>query len=362
MPEEEVLAPVKNYGYQEGGEDDFITEFEEPENKPEEKPAEKPAEKPEEKKPEVEDKKPEPEEKKPESKPEEKPADTKPEEKAEEKPAEVTASDWRKAINAGVDKYEVLAELGYDKWTIDMIKYKDQTGDVVPYLKAKTVDYSKMTPEQLLKEDMQRSSPGMSEKALNFKFTKEFSDKYYLNREDYPEGSDEAEYGQEQLRLDAEKKRKEFIEEQQKFTAPEPQPDLDATKKEAALQQQRAQIGNAVMNNDATKNLQATKSIVFGEGKESFNYPIADIQPLIDSALNTIVNSGRTDLTGVDMDHFYKTLAYGADPAKFEKEFAIHLKAVAKKQLEEELGNVTPKEEKSDAPPDPSKDWGYKTK
>lgn len=262
-------------------------------------------------------------------------------EKIIEKPAEITATDWKEALKKA-DKYEALKELGYDDFTIGMLKYKEQTGDVTPYLQVKTVDYTKMTPEQLIKQDMIKANPGMSDKALNFKFNKEISEKYYLNRDDYPEDSDEAIYGQEQLRLDGEAKRKSFIEEQDKFKAPEPQPDLDATKREAELQQQKAALGSAVMNNDATKTLQTAKSLVFGEGEESFNYPITDVQPLVDTALNTILNSGRTDLSGVDMNVFYKQLAYGSNPAAFETAFAKHHQALAKKKFQSELQNVTP--------------------
>ena len=182
----------------------------------------------------------------------------------------------------------------------------------------------------------------MSEKALNFKFNKEFNEKYYLNREDYPEDSDEAEYGQEQLRLDGENKRRSFIEEQEKFKAPEPKSDLDATKKEADLQQQQATLSSAVMNNDATKNLQTAKAIKFGEGEESFNYPIKDPQNFVDTALQTVLNSGRANLEGVDLNVFYKQLAKGQ--ADWETAFAAHQQALAKKKFQDELQNISPKD------------------
>lgn len=317
--EEQVLELPKNFGYH--WQDNVVEEEQIPKKEPEVK---------EEVKPEVK------EEVVPEVK-EEPPVEIKP----EIKPAEVTKADWKQALKAE-NKYEVLKELGYDDWTIDMLKYKEQTGDLTRYLEAKTVDYTKMTPEQLIKVDLQRQNPGMSEKALNFKFNKELSEKYYLNREDYPEDSDEAIYGQEQLRLDGEQKRKAFIEEQNKFKAPEPQPDLNATKRDAELQQQRVQLTEAVMNNDATKTLQTTKSLVFGEGEESFKYPIKDIQPLVDTALSAVLASGQKDLTGVDMNVFYKQLAIGQDLPGFEKAFAKHQYAVARKKLESEMHNQTP--------------------
>jgi hypothetical protein len=277
-----------------------------------------------------------------------------------EKPAEVTTVDWKAALKTA-DKWEALKELGYDDFTIGMLKYKEKTGNVTPYLEVKTVDYSKMTPEQVLRLDLQKRNPGMSEKALNFKFNKELSEKYYLDREEFPEESDEAIYGQEQLRLDAEQKRKDFLTEQEQFKAPEPTPDLDATKKAAELQQQRAALGTSVMNNEATANLQKAKAITFGQGEESFNYPIADAQSLVDIALNTILNSGRTDLAGVDLNAFYKQLAKGQPD--WEEAFAKHHQAIGKKQVQTELQNVTPSNAQgADQPAENLKDYGYKTR
>lgn len=346
----EDQTPTRNYGYLEENE---VVEI--PQETPQPEVAEVPKEEPkEEPKAEV---KPEPkQEVKTETKEE-----PKEEPKAEVKPAEVTAADWKQALKAGVDKYEVLKELGYDDFTIGMLKYKEQTGDYTPYLQVKTVDYTKMSPEQILKEDLRRQFPDMSEKTLNFKFNKELKDKYYLDREEYPEGSDEAEVGQELMRLDAEQRRKAFIEEQNKFKAPEPQPEVDATKREAELQQQRATLGNLVMNNEATTGLQKTKSISFGEGEESFNYPIEDPKALVDIALNTILNSGRTDLTGVDLNLFYKQLAKG-QPG-WEKAYADHITALNKQKFQKEIGNITPIEGGDPVTPAKvEKDYGYKTR
>ena len=280
-----------------------------------------------------------------------------------EKPAEVPATDWRKSLKEvlkDTDKYEAFKELGLTDFEIGMLKYKEKTGDYTPYLEVKSVDYAKMTPEQLIKADMQKKYPGMNERALNFKYNKDLEEKYYLNRDDFPEDSDEAIYGQEQLRIDAEQKRKQFIEEQQQFKAPEPQPDLDATNREADLQRQRASLGESVMNNPFTKSLQANKYITFGEGEESFNYPVEDVQSLVDTALSAIVNSGYTDASKLNAEVFYKQLAYGKDPAKFEKELINHGRNLSKKDLQNELQNVTPPNNQTAAAPAEQKDYGYR--
>lgn len=260
-----------------------------------------------------------------------------------EQQAEAAAPvDWKTQIK-DVDKWEVLSTLGFDEFSIGMLKYKEKTGDVTPYLEAKTVDYTKMSPEQLLRLDLKKKNEGMSERALNIKLKKEIEDKYCLDRELHPEDSDEAVLGQEQLRLDAEQVRKAFIENQKSFKEPESLPDLDATRKEAEMQQLKASLGNGIMNDAATVNLKKAKTLTFGKGEASFNYPIKNVQPLIDAALTTIVESGRKDLKGINLNTFYKQLTYGSDPDGFEKEWADHIEAVAKKKFQKRIQNVKPK-------------------
>jgi hypothetical protein len=256
-------------------------------------------------------------------------------------PEDVKPVDWKAALKTA-DKWEALKELGYDEFTIGMLKYKEQTGDYTPYLQVKTIDYSKMTAEQLLKLDLANKNKGMSERALNFKFNKEFSEKYYLNREDYPEDSDEAIFGEEQLRLDAEAKRKEFIDEQVKFKAPEAAPDTEAPKRNAEIKERQEKQRAIVLNSPITKALQTAKAISFGVGEESFNYPITNVQAIIDNAMQTVLNSETLDIKDAEMTNFYKLLAIGLDVDGFEKSLADHYRGIGKKKVQAEIQNVTP--------------------
>lgn len=276
----------------------------------------------------------------------------------EVKPIEVKATDWKQALKSA-DKYEALKELGYDDFTINMLKYKEGTGDFLPYLQAKTVDYTKMTPAQLLKLDLQKQNPGMSERALDFKFKKDFETKYYQDRDEFPEDSDEAVFGEEQLRLDSEAKRKQFIEEQEAFKAPEPKADPDASRKAVELEQKQTQLRNFVLDSPLTKSLQTVKSISFGEGEESFNYPIKDSQGLIDSALNSVLSASDAELTPDNLQKFYAALAIGNDVQGFIKAHADHYKSLGHKKVQDELQNITPKANGVIPTPKPTKSYGY---
>ena len=259
-------------------------------------------------------------------------------------PAEVVNTlpiDWKTSLK-GVDKYDILKEAGFDDFAINMMKYKEKTGDYTPYLEAKTVDYSKMTDEELLRLDFKKNNPGLSEASLNFKFNKDFKEKYYTDRDDYEEGGDEATYGSEKLRLDSEEKRKQFIAEQEQFKAPEPTPDPDASRKAVELEAKQTQQRNYILESPVTKSLTTTKAITFGEGEGSFTYPIGNLQPVIDNALQAVLNSTDTELTAESLQGFYESLVFAQNPKAFMKASAAHFKAQGIKKVGDEIQGVTP--------------------
>lgn len=258
--------------------------------------------------------------------------------------------DWRKEVKAA-DHKEVLKELGYNDFAIDLLEYGKKTGDYTPYLEAKTVDYTKMTPEELVRLEIKIANPGMSEKALNFKINKELSDKYFTDRTAYPETSDEAEFGSEQLRLDGEKLRTQFIEKQQSFKPPESKVDTEAAEKAVQLQQQREQMGNLVLNNEVTVALKTAKSIAFGEGENSFNFPLPNIEQLVANVQSLLANSEHADLTGVDLKKLYKNLAINYDPDGFLDLYGKHMRALEFKKIQDELTNAAPPPDGSGTPP-----------
>lgn len=249
--------------------------------------------------------------------------------------------DWKASLK-GVDKYDILKEAGFDEFAINMMKYKEKTGDYTPYLEAKTVDYSKMTDEQLLRLDLKKNNPGLSEASLNFQFNKDFEEKYYTNRDDFEEGSVQANYGAEKLRLDSEEKRKQFIEEQNQFKAPEPTADPDASRKAVELEAKQTQQRNYILESSVTKSLQVAKAITFGEGEGSFTYPIGNLQPVIDNALQAVLNSTDTELTAESLQGFYESLVFAQNPKAFMKASAAHFRAQGIKKVGDEIQGVTP--------------------
>lgn len=250
--------------------------------------------------------------------------------------------DWKKELK-GLERKEVLKELGLDDFEIGMLDYRAKTGDLSPYLEVKTVDYSKLNDEQILKLDMKKQYPGLTEASLNFQFNREQREKYFLDREEYPEDSDEAKFGQERLRLDADKKRKEFIEQQESFKAPEKAPDTAQLQREADEQKRQANLKDAVLNNEATISFTQQKALKFGEGEESFNYPVDNVDDVVSNALNVITNSDRENLDGLSLNDFFKGIAVAANLPAFLDAYGKHHQALGHKKVQDEMQNISPK-------------------
>ncbi len=263
-----------------------------------------------------------------------------PNDEQQEKQTENTAPvvDWRESIKAA-DKYEALKELGYDEFTIGMLKYKDETGEFTPYVEAKTVDYTKMEADHLFKLELKKAHPTYSEKAIDLLFNRQQNEKYYLDREDYPEDSDEAIVGQELRQADAENLRKKFIDEQGKFKAPERQADAEAQQREQAEQVRQQKIQKEFLEHPAVKGLQEKKSISFGDGEGSFSYPVKELEPIIQSSLNTFLQSEHQSLEKVNVQDFLESMVIASNLADWKKKFAEHNQAIMHRKVQDELQN-----------------------
>lgn len=268
--------------------------------------------------------------------------------------------DWKEAIK-DADWKEVMKAKGFDDFAIKLMDYGKTTGNYTPFLEATTVDYTKLSNEQLIRLQAQQAeeNKGMSEKAFNFKFNKDFKDKYFLDREVHAEDSEEAEFGQELLRLDGERLKAQFIEKQQNFKAPEVKPDADAAQREAQQQQLRTQINNQVANDPATVALKTQNTISFGEGEDSFNYPVTDIESVIANTQALIANSGQTQVSSAELKKIYSSMIVGRDLENFIDLYGKHINTIALRKFQAEIGNITPVNDGTVVIPPPVADKGF---
>lgn len=307
----------------------------------EETPEEKVVEKVEDKAPEEVEKveeKAEPKEKIEEKVPE------KVEEKVEEKAPEVKQPVFNLDEELKkIDKWEALKKLGLDDFEIDLLKYKAETGDVTPYLEAKTVDYSKFTDEQIMRHDLRKQYKGMSDKAFELLYEKKVNEQFNLDAEVH--GDAAAELGRELLKFEADKIRQREIEAQKKFKAPEKPVDDTAQRQKQEQEKMIEEYKSYVNDNPATKTLLTDKRLVYGNGETAFNYAV-EPKSLVETALNPnlLFNDLKDKNGNADLAKVYKAKAYIANMEQVEKMLIEHGKTLGKKEEFEKLENPSKKE------------------
>jgi hypothetical protein len=310
-----------------------VEEVETPEEKVVEKIEEKTPEKVEEK---VEEKI---KEKEPE-KVEEKLEEQAPEVVKEEKPEKVFNLDEELKK---IDKWEALKKLGLDDFEIDLLKYKAETGDLTPYLEAKTVDYSKFTDEQIMRHDLRKQYKTMPDKLFDMLYEQKVNEQFKLDAEVHGEAA--AELGRELLKFEADKIRQREIEAQKKFKAPEKPVDDTAQRQKQEQEKMIEEYKSYVNDSPATKTLLTDKRLVYGNGETAFNYAV-EPKSLVETALNPnlLFNDLKDKNGNADLAKVYKAKAYIANMEQVEKMLIEHGKTLGKKEEFEKLENPSKKE------------------
>lgn len=207
-------------------------------------------------------------------------------------PPDVVAPNWQDVLKTQ-PKDDVLSALGVDASRLSMAEKLDdkmlkflQTwqngGDVKAYLQAMTTDYQNMSPEQIMRLDLQRQFPEMSESEVNRLYKRKVEDFYKLNAELYD--ADEVEDGKLLLKADAQKIRQSFMKEQSDLLLSAP-PAIEQVDTLAAKQAENAQIladyNKSLEADPFVKSFRETKAIKIGEGQESFNLTIDNPENVI---------------------------------------------------------------------------------
>lgn len=247
--------------------------------------------------------------------------------------------DWKTELKKA-DRNEALKELGLDQFEIDLINYRKETGDIIPYLEAKAIDYTKVTDAEILRRSLRNQYKELDDEEFDLLYQDEIADKYKLDPEIYDAQAQRL--GKLKMKVDAERVRKAFIADQQKFTIPVRQkevvqPPEDNTAKIAEMQQAWEQ---EVQANDATKKLLTDKRLVLG-GKESpFNFEVDDPAEAIASAVdNQKFWTLFQGADGTDFGKFFKVREYAKNPDKFEKTLIDYGKSLGRKAEVDELKN-----------------------
>lgn len=202
-------------------------------------------------------------------------------------PAQVVAVDWKAELKKA-DQAEILKELGFDDKMVGFFNKWRSDGDIASYIRAVTVDYSKMSAEQLMRHQLEVSNPELSADDLEELYQARVIDQYKLNPEIYSET--EVSRGKLLLKVDAKAIREGLTKQQQEYTLsakpPAPVVDNQAQIREAEMQELRTRYTASLTSAQVSKDLLANKTLALGTGEYAMKYEVGDPQQVLNILQN----------------------------------------------------------------------------
>lgn len=259
----------------------------------------------------------------------------------------------------------VFKGLGFDDQTVSFLKdmktvdpkmvslfqyWKENDGNIKPYLEALTTDFEKMAAEEVMRHQLRQEYPKSSDAQIDALYKRKVVAAYSLDSDD----EDELSEGRMLLEAEADKYRETLITKQQGFLTPKPvaaQPDVVDNSAQEAAQQQFEAYKSQVTGNALTKDILTNKVLTIGEGDEKFSFPVepdALLNHLFDSETwsNSLLQKNPDGtLTNVqDVEKQILVAAVAQHGKKFFTEYAKHLKSLGGKKAIESIDNVKPPE------------------
>lgn len=200
----------------------------------------------------------------------------------ESQPA-AAVSDWRDEIKK-TDITEVLKVLGLDDKTTGLIQTWRSGGDMTNYLRAATVDYSKMSAEEIMRHALKTEFPDVAAEDFELLVQDRIREKYKLDPDLFDEKA--RKLGQVLLNADANRERQKLIASQQQYVldakppAPAgPTPEQQAEK----TQQARTFLKTEILKNPMAAGIARDKKVTIGDGEEAFSWEVKNPDELFDS-------------------------------------------------------------------------------
>jgi hypothetical protein len=215
------------------------------------------------------------------------------------------------------------------------VEYYEKTGDLTPYLQAKTVDFNAMADEDIMRRELREQYPDVSDKAFDKLFKQQVVDKFKLDPEQWEE--DDVDLGKQLLKSEAAKLRSKYQDWQNGFKAPEPEVDNNIEDAQRALQE----FAEKTKANEVTRAILESKRIAIKDGENVFNYELSDPSELLDMTVdNTKFFTQFVNGEGsLDYAKWYKTAAYAKNPEQFEKSLINYGKTLGREEITKEIKN-----------------------
>ena len=202
-------------------------------------------------------------------------------------PAQAGAVDWKEELKKA-DQAAILKELGFDDKMVGFFNKWRTDGNIADYIRAVTVDYSKMSAEQLMRHQLEVSNPELSPEDLEELYQARVVDQYKLNPDAYSET--EVARGRLLLKVDAKAVREGLIKQQQEYilSAKPPAPVVDNTAqiREAEMNELRTRYTASLTSSQLSKDLLANKTLALGTGEYAMKYEVHDPEQVLNILQN----------------------------------------------------------------------------
>lgn len=222
-----------------------------------------------------------------------------------------------------------------DDFIRQAVEFYEKTGDLTPYLQAKTVDFNTMSDEEIMRRNLREQYSDLSDKAFDRLYKIEVTDKYKLDADEWAE--EDSELGRELLKSEATKLRAKYQDWQKNFSAPEP----EVTQEQNDAVEQLQKFEQEVRSNEFTKSLIEGKKLTIKTADGEFNYEIPQAESLLDMTINNEKFFGQFANPNGQLDYgrWYKTAAYSQNPEMFEKSLINFGKTLGRSEITKEIRN-----------------------
>jgi hypothetical protein len=220
-----------------------------------------------------------------------------------------------------------------DDFIKGVVEFYEKTGDLAPYLQAKTVDFTNMPDEEILRRNLREEYQDLSDKAFERLYKQQVTDKFKLDADEW--GEEDSELGRELLKVEASKLRNQYLDWQNNFAAPEPQPYYDQT---AEMLQK---FETEVKNSEFTKGFLGSKTLTIKTSDGEFNYEVPQADSVIDMTIDNdrFFSQFAGDQGQLDYAKWYKTVAYSQNPELFERSLINYGKTLGRSEVTKEIKN-----------------------
>lgn len=222
-----------------------------------------------------------------------------------------------------------------DDFIKNVVEFYEKTGDLTPYLQAKTVNFEQMSDEEILRRSLREEYADLSDKAFDRLYKQQVVDKFKLDAEEW--GDEDSELGRELLKSEATKLRERYLQWQRDFTAPEPEVSDEYAQTAEMLQR----FEQDVRSSDFTKSFLEGKKLTIKTTDGEFNYEVPQADSVIDMTIDNdkFFSQFAGDNGNLDYAKWYKTVAYSQNPDLFEKALINYGKTLGRSEVTKEIKN-----------------------